>query len=76
MSNRFFHGSGLLIGDNTVPGVQLPKELKELIPVIDSGKSIDYREVISHNFMEEVIDYFIARKKSVRTTIYNLTKHI
>lgn len=28
------HGAPLLIGDNTVPGVQLPKELKELIPKI------------------------------------------
>lgn len=34
MSNKFMHGAPLLIGDNTVPGVQLPKELKELIPVI------------------------------------------
>lgn len=28
------HGAPLLIGDNTVPGVQLPKELKEYIPII------------------------------------------
>lgn len=30
MAHRFMHGSPLLIGDNTVPGLQLPKELKEL----------------------------------------------
>ena len=34
MSSKFFHGSSLLLGDNTVPGVQLSKELKEYIPVI------------------------------------------
>lgn len=34
MSNKFFHGSSLLLGDNTVPGVQLSKELKEYIPII------------------------------------------
>ena len=28
------HGSPILLGDNTIPGVQLPKELKELIPVV------------------------------------------
>lgn len=28
-SSKFFHGSSLLIGDNTVPGVKLPKELRE-----------------------------------------------
>jgi stage V sporulation protein R len=30
----FFHGSSLLLGDNTIPGVQLSKELKEYAPVI------------------------------------------
>lgn len=34
MSSKFFHGSSLLMGDNTVPGVQLSKELKEYIPRI------------------------------------------
>jgi stage V sporulation protein R len=34
MSSKFFHGSGILIGDSTVPGVQLSKELKEYIPKI------------------------------------------
>lgn len=34
MSSKFFHGSSLLVGDNTVPGVQLSKELKEYIPKI------------------------------------------
>ena len=33
MSNKFFNGS-LLIGDNTVPGLQLPEELKKLVPDI------------------------------------------
>ena len=34
MSSKFFHGSSVLIGDNTVPGVGLSKELKEHIPRI------------------------------------------
>ncbi|RDJ35311.1 MAG: SpoVR family protein [Crenarchaeota archaeon] len=34
MSNDFLHGSSLLLGDNTVPGVQIPEELKKLIPDI------------------------------------------
>ena len=34
MSSKFMHGAPLLLGDNTVPGVQLSKELKELIPKI------------------------------------------
>ena len=34
MSNKFMHGSSILLGDNTVPGVQLSKELKEYIPKI------------------------------------------
>jgi stage V sporulation protein R len=34
MGNKFFHGSSLLQGDNTVPGLQIPDELKKLIPDI------------------------------------------
>ena len=34
MSNKFMHGSPILLGDSTVPGVQLSKELKELAPKI------------------------------------------
>lgn len=34
MSNKFMHGSSLLIGDNTIPGVQLPKQLKEYAQII------------------------------------------
>lgn len=34
MSLKFMHGQPILLGDNTVPGVQLPKKLKELIPII------------------------------------------
>lgn len=32
--NKFFHGSDLLLGNNTVPGVELTPELKKYIPVI------------------------------------------
>lgn len=32
--SKFMHGAPLLIGDNTVPGVQLSKELREYIPII------------------------------------------
>ncbi len=34
MSSKFFHGPGILLGDSTVPGVQLSKELKEYIPKV------------------------------------------
>lgn len=34
MSSKFFHGSSVLLGNNTVPGVQLTPELKELIPKV------------------------------------------
>lgn len=34
MSSKFFHGSSLLMGDNTTPGLQIPEELKKLIPDI------------------------------------------
>jgi len=34
MSNKFFHGSSILHGNGTVPGVPLPDELKKLIPTI------------------------------------------
>ncbi len=34
MGNKFLHGSSLLIGDNTVPGVQLPKQLREYAQII------------------------------------------
>ena len=34
MANKFFHGTSLLSGDNTVPGIKLPDELKNLIPKV------------------------------------------
>jgi stage V sporulation protein R len=34
MSNNFLHGTSLLMGDNTVPGLQIPEDLKKLIPDI------------------------------------------
>lgn len=34
MVNKFFHGMPVLLGNNTVPGVEFPKELKELAPKI------------------------------------------
>jgi stage V sporulation protein R len=34
MSNKFIHGSPVLIGDNRVPGLEIPEELKKLIPNI------------------------------------------
>jgi stage V sporulation protein R len=33
-SNKFLHGSPVLIGDSTIPGVALPHELKVLLPTI------------------------------------------
>ena len=33
-NNQFMHGSPLLIGDNTIPGLKLPKEIDDLIPRI------------------------------------------
>lgn len=32
--NKFFHGSSLLSGNNTVPGVELTPELKKYVPII------------------------------------------
>lgn len=32
--NKFFHGASLLAGDSTTPGVQIPDELKKVIPDI------------------------------------------
>lgn len=34
MASKFFHGSSILLGDNTVPGVQLPKDLAENAQII------------------------------------------
>ena len=34
MSSKFFHGSSLLLGNNTVPGVQLTPELRKYVPII------------------------------------------
>jgi stage V sporulation protein R len=34
MAHKFMHGSPLLIGNNTVPGLKIPKDLGELIPKI------------------------------------------
>ena len=34
MSSKLMHGSSILTGDNTIPGVTLSKELKEYIPII------------------------------------------
>lgn len=34
MGSKFMHGSSLLIGDNTVPGVQLPKQLRDYAQTI------------------------------------------
>jgi len=34
MSQQFFHGAPLLLGDSTVPGVEIPDELNKLLPRI------------------------------------------
>lgn len=34
MASKFFHGSSILLGDNTVPGVSLPRELAENAQII------------------------------------------
>lgn len=34
MSSKFLHGSDLLQGDSTIPGVRMPDELKKLLPRI------------------------------------------
>jgi stage V sporulation protein R len=33
-NNRFLHGTPLLLGDSTVPGVQMPDDLRKLLPTI------------------------------------------
>lgn len=58
------HGSPILLGSNTTPGVQIPPELKKLIPVIlkactDFG--LDYYppiiQMLTHDEMSEVASY-------------------
>jgi stage V sporulation protein R len=34
MSSKFMRGSSLLMGDNTIPGVRIPEDLKKLLPKI------------------------------------------
>jgi stage V sporulation protein R len=64
MSSRFFHGSPILLGSNTVPGVQIPPELKKVIPDIfkacdDFG--LDYYppiiQMLTHDEMSEIASY-------------------
>lgn len=33
-NNKFMHGTSLLLGDNTIPGLQVPDELQKLLPTI------------------------------------------
>ena len=64
MSNKFFHGSSILHGNGTVPGVPLPEELKKLIPTIfkeckDYG--LDYYptivQMLSYDEISEIASY-------------------
>ena len=64
MSNKFFHGSSILHGNCTVPGVPLPEELKKLIPTIfkeckDYG--LDYYptivQMLSYDEISEIASY-------------------
>jgi stage V sporulation protein R len=64
MSNKFMHGSPILLGSNTTPGVQIPPELKKIIPDIlkactDFG--LDYYppiiQMLTHDEMSEVASY-------------------
>lgn len=63
-SNKFFHGSSLLLGDNTIPGVSMPEELKVLLPTIYRGVTdfgCDYYptvvQMLSYDQISEVAAY-------------------
>ena len=64
MTTKFMHGSPILMGSSTTPGVQIPPELKKLIPDIlkactDFG--LDYYptviQMLTHDEMSEVASY-------------------
>ena len=64
MSNKFMYGSPILLGSSTTPGVQIPPELKKVIPDIlksctDFG--LDYYppiiQMLTHDEMSEVASY-------------------
>lgn len=62
--SKFFHGEALLTGDNTVPGIELPEDLKKLLPTIfkecrDYG--LDYYptvvQMLSYDEISEIASY-------------------
>lgn len=64
MSDKFFHGSSLLLGNNTIPGVVIPDEFKKTIPVIikacqDFG--LDFHQplvqMLTHDEISEIASY-------------------
>lgn len=64
MSNKFMHGSPLLLGSNTIPGVQIPPELKRVIPDVLKACNefgLDYYppiiQMLTHDEMSEVASY-------------------
>jgi stage V sporulation protein R len=70
MSSKFMHGSSILLGDNTVPGVQLSPELKEHIPTIlkacrDWGLDF-YPTVVQVLTYDEISENCRLRRLSVR----------
>lgn len=64
MSDKFFHGSSLLLGNNTIPGVQISEEFKKSIPIIikaceDFG--LDFNQpliqMLTHDEISEIASY-------------------
>jgi stage V sporulation protein R len=64
MSDKFFHGSSLLLGNNTIPGVVIPDEFKKAIPTIikvcqDFG--LDFHQpliqMLTHDEISEIASY-------------------
>ena len=57
-------GTPILMGDNTIPGIKLHKELKPLIPKIEEAcrkMGLDYYpivvEIVSYSDMSELASY-------------------
>jgi stage V sporulation protein R len=64
MSDKFFHGSSLLLGNNTIPGVQICDDFKKAIPTVikaceDFGLNFHQPliQMLTHDEISEIASY-------------------
>ncbi len=64
MSDKFFHGSSLLLGNNTIPGVQICEDFKQAIPTVikaceDFGLTFHQPliQMLTHDEISEIASY-------------------